>query len=384
LITINSVGNKPAPFVQARYSKLEYATSGSGPFVASCADGAGSENDVRETGRPAGERFIVISDTHFGDSSMLLDDRELVDRFTAVLSERGDVSELILLGDILDLWVKTPVPALRKARYFIESLSRLENVEKIIYVPGNHDHQMFLDAFRLEQDVRIMQGDLTAPRFMPARHYGETVISGLAHPSARPRFSMTYPFLVRDVGGREVVFAHGHHLDFYATSHGWARTFWLGRHIIKKRRRKATLHDIEMANIPFCGAMSMAPWVPELVSEGLRYYRIISFFSKLFRSDSLQESPLRDSLIRENYEEIAQLLPQLGHPRPACFIYGHTHRPGVGSLTGNGTVIANAGSWTRVEDEDVPTRTWIELDGDVKLYRLARSGAELLEAAAYE
>ncbi len=339
---------------------------------------------MREAGAAAPAKIVAISDTHFGDRSMLLDDAELVDRFTAVLSERGEISELILLGDILDLWVKTPVPALRKAHHLIEALSRLENVEKIIYVPGNHDHQMFLDAFRLEQDVRLMQGDLTAPKFMPARHYGETVISGLADPGARPRFSMTYPFLVRSVGGSEVVFAHGHHLDFYATSHGWARTFWLGRHIIKKRRRKATLHDIEMANIPFCGAMSMAPWVPELVNEGLRYYRIISFFSKLFRSESLQVSPLRDSLIRENYEEISQLLPQLGHPRPACFIYGHTHRPGVGSLPDSGVVIANTGSWTHVEDDEVPTRTWVELDGDVKLYRLARSGAELLEAVAVE
>lgn len=329
-------------------------------------------------------KIIAISDTHFGDASMLLDDERLVERLVGTIADRGDVSEVILLGDILDLWVKTTIPALRNARYFIDALSRLKNVKKVVYVPGNHDHQMFLDAFRLEQDVRIMQGDLTPMKFMPARQYGDTILSGLAHPGTKVHFSMTYPFLVRTVGGREVVFAHGHHLDFYATSHGWARTFWLGRHVMKKRRKKATLHDIEMANIPFCGAMSVAPWVPELVSEGLRYYRVINFFARLFRSESLQRSPLRDSLIKENYEEIGLLLPQLGHPRPACFIYGHTHRPGIGCLPGTSVVVANAGSWTRTEDEKVPSRTWVEVDGDVKLYSLTRGGGELLESVTLE
>jgi UDP-2,3-diacylglucosamine pyrophosphatase LpxH len=329
-------------------------------------------------------KIIAISDTHFGDSSSLLDKNSLVDRLAGVLADRGRVSELILLGDILDLWVKTSVPALRKARYFIDTLSRLENIERIVYVPGNHDHQMFLDAFRLEVDVRVMQGDLTIPRFMPARAYGETVISGLAHPKTKVHFSMTYPFIVREVAGKEVIFTHGHHLDFYAASHGWARTFWLGRHIINKRRKKATLHDIEMANIPFCGAMSTAPWVPELVNEGLRYYRIISFFSRLFRAKSLQQSPLRDSLIKDNYQEIRQLLPQLECPRPACFVFGHTHRPGMGRLPDSEVIIANTGSWTRTEDGEVPARTWVEVDGQVNLFSLTRSGDQLLETVSLE
>lgn len=328
------------------------------------------------------DRIVAISDTHFGDRSMLLDDRKLVDRLAGVLEGRGEISELILLGDIIDLWARTPVPALRKARYFIEAISGLGNIGKVTYVPGNHDHQMFLDAFRLEQDTRIARGDLSLPRFMPARHYGDTIISGLARPGSGARFSMTYPFVLRKPGGRDVLFSHGHHLDYYATSHGWARTFWLGRYIIRKRRGKATLHDIEMANIPFYGAMSAAPWVPELVEEGMRYYRVLSFFSRLFRSKSLRRSPLRDSLIRENYEEIGRLLPQLGHPRPACFVFGHTHRPGIGTLPGTSVKIANCGSWTRPEEGGVPSRTWVEVDEvDVKLYRLSRGGVELIDEA---
>jgi predicted phosphodiesterase len=333
----------------------------------------------RHKEEPAG-KIIAFSDTHFGDSTQMLNDPELVDRFVSLLAARGEISELILLGDIVDLWVKTTVPALRDARYFMDRLSMLENVERIVYIPGNHDHQMFLDAFRLEVDVRVMQGDLSIPKFMPAREYGETLIAGLAHHKSKTAFSMTYPFVVRIANGKEIIFTHGHHLDFYAASFGWAKTFWLGRHIIKKRKQGATLYDIEMANIPFCGAMSVAPWVPELVTEGLRYYHVMTFFARLVRSKPVQQSPLRDSLIRENYEEIRGLLPLLGHPEPGCFVFGHTHRPGIGRIPETGMVVANTGAWTENGDEEVPSQTWVEVDGTgtVRLFRLAADRAELL------
>ena len=193
---------------------------------------------------------------------------------------------------------------------------------------------------------------------------------------------MSYPFIVRNLGGHEVVFTHGHHLDFYASSFGWARTFWLGRCIIKKRRKKATLHDIEMANIPFCGAMSDLPWAPELVVKALRYYRIISFFGKLFRSKRLRKSPLRDSLIKDNYDEISLFLPQLERPSPACFVFGHTHRPGIGRNPKTGVLVANSGSWVKVDDEGVPLMTWLEVGSEVELYSLASGSIELIDHAS--
>ncbi|MDD5747836.1 MAG: metallophosphoesterase family protein [Actinomycetota bacterium] len=328
-----------------------------------------------------GEKILAISDTHFGDASQLLNDEETVEKFISMLSSRRELSEIILLGDILDLWVKTTVPALRCARAFIRRVSELESIKRITYVPGNHDHQMFMDAFRLEQDVRIMQGNLTTPRFQPARSYGETLLSALSSHGSKAQFSMVYPFVVREVTGRKVVFTHGHHLDFYASEFGWVKTFWFGRRVIKKRRKKATLHDIEMANVPFCGAMSSAPWVPELVSEALKYYHVITFFSKLFRSRRSQVSPLRDTLIRENYDEIQGLLPLLEITGASCFVFGHTHRPGMGRIQGSGLLVANTGAWTRGEDESIPAKTWVEIgaSGDVELYEM-KDGASSIVA----
>jgi UDP-2,3-diacylglucosamine pyrophosphatase LpxH len=331
----------------------------------------------RKKENPKG-KMVVISDTHFGDSSQLLDSSSLVDQLMEALASRGHISECILLGDVLDLWVKTRVPALKDARYFIESLSRLENLDRIVYVPGNHDHQVFMDGFRLEVDVKIMQGDLAIPRFMPSRHYENSIISGVADPDSKVEFSMAYPFIVREVNGKEVVLTHGHHLDFFDPDFGFARTFWLSKRIIKKRRKTATLHDIEMANLPFCGAMSMAPWVPELVEGGLRFYRLINFFARILRSRTMRRSILRDSLIRDNYDEIAGLLPLLGYSSPGCFVFGHTHRPGMGRLPDSHIAVANCGSWTTNEEDGYPNKTWLELDYDVKLYRLADNGPELM------
>jgi UDP-2,3-diacylglucosamine pyrophosphatase LpxH len=324
-------------------------------------------------------KIIAISDAHFGDETQLLDDRNLVDRLLTVLADRGPVSELVLLGDMVDLWVETLVPALRLARYFVEGLTGLENVARITYIPGNHDHDVFMNAFRSGLDHQILHGDLTTPKFMPSHTYERFALKGLAHPGSKTGFRMVYPFVVREANGKEVVFTHGHHLDFFdASFKGWFRTFWLSRHIIKKRRRSATLKDIEMANVPFYSGMSVVPWVPELVVEGLRFYRVINFFAKLLRTGSLLESPRRDTLIRENYDEIAMLLPLFGHPEPGCFVFGHTHRPGVGKIPGTAITVANTGSWVASEDPDVPTTTWVEVEHDVKLYRLGDEGPELM------
>ena len=107
-----------------------------------------------------------------------------------------------------------------------------------------------------------------------------------------------------------------------------------------------------------------------------------SHVAQVLHSERVRESPLRDSLIRENYDEIEQLLPQLSEPSPACFVYGHTHRPGMGKLPGTDTVVVNTGCWTRQEEPEVPSRTWVELDGDVKLMRLGVGGAETISSEA--
>lgn len=332
--------------------------------------------ETREESAPEG-RIVVISDTHFGDSAQVLNKGSMVDGLMEALAGRGPISELILLGDIFDLWVKTMIPALKDGRYFIESVSRLEGLGRVTYVPGNHDHQVFMNQFRLEMDVNVMQGNLSVPRFMPTRQYDDIPLRGLADPDSKVDFSMVYPYIVRQVNGKDVIFTHGHHLDFFDPDFGWARTFWLSKRMLKKRRKNATLRDIEITNLPFCGAMSMAPWVPEMVEGGIRFYQLINFFAKILQWNWMQKSVMRDTLIKDTYDEISGLLPMLGYPNPGCFVFGHTHRPGMGRLPDSYVAVANSGSWLANED-GIPYMTWLELGYDVKLFRLVDGREELM------
>lgn len=331
--------------------------------------------------KPVGGKIVIISDTHFGDASQLLNDAQLVNAFAGIVSGRGVVSELVLLGDIVDTWMKPLNIALKNAKYFMGKLCGLPNVVKVTYVPGNHDHQLFMDEYREEVARNIMAGSFTTPRFSPSRSYQGTTISYL-QPKPEYRFEMVYPFIVREINGKEVVMTHGHHLDYFDRTFWWARTFWLSRYIIGRRRKKKrgkepTLYEIETANLPFYGALSMTPGVPEIVESELRFYRILNFFNKLFHKRKLSLSPRRDTLIKDNYDEIEELLPLLGHPAPDCLVFGHTHRPGIGKIPGSGITVVNTGSWVS-QDDDVPYMTWVEIDYDAKLFRLKDGKAELM------
>jgi len=42
------------------------------------------------------------------------------------------------------------------------------------------------------------------------------ILTGLAHLWSKAHYPMTYPFTTVRVGGMDVMFTHGHNLDFYA------------------------------------------------------------------------------------------------------------------------------------------------------------------------
>ena len=333
----------------------------------------GNSNESADKGK-----IVALSDTHLGDHSELLIDSRLVDRLCDVLAGRGQIGELVLLGDVVDLWVNRETTALGRARYFIESICALPNITRIVYVPGNHDHQMFMFNFYDEMNRKVRAGDLSLPHFLPARSYPTTLLSGIAGDPRVKDFSMAYPFIVRRVAGRKVVLSHGHHLDFFDRSFGWARTYWLARYFIAarggKRKKKITLQELELANLPFYGAMAVTPWVPEIVIGELRFYSFINFFARLFRKGELKKGLRRDTLIQENYKQIGELLPLFDQADADCFVFGHTHRPGVGRVPDSSLVVGNTGSWVRQEGKDVPSMTWIELDDKMSLYQLTETG----------
>lgn len=65
----------------------------------------------------------------------------MVDRLMQEISIFGDgCDEVVLLGDIFDLWRVRPEKAIRDSVHFLKSLYDMDL--KIRYVVGNHDHHL--------------------------------------------------------------------------------------------------------------------------------------------------------------------------------------------------------------------------------------------------
>jgi hypothetical protein len=109
-------------------------------------------------------KAVAISDLHLGEPEGMLyyihEDPEsnLIKATVKKIIElsKGDsnfedgVEELILIGDIIELSEATPSEAYKNAQDFFDKLLEKVNVEKIIYIPGNHDHHFWVEL--LEKD----------------------------------------------------------------------------------------------------------------------------------------------------------------------------------------------------------------------------------------
>lgn len=340
-----------------------------------------SERFPAATNEPVTE-ITVISDTHFGDGEDIMSRAEEVDGLVETMAERGAGQRLVLLGDILDLWKSTLHDCIRAGEYFFRRISLLEGMREIVLVPGNHDHEILMYHYRRQVADALREGDLSPPPFEPVKRYADPFLKGLLHPDSEASMRVEYPYHLFDSGGKKVVLAHGHHLDFFASSFGCLKTFWLSRRILGRRMKKPTLKEIELTNLPFYGTLSLTPLVPEIVASEYRFYGAIRFLSRLARRPSMRESRLRDALIKDQYDEIGQLLTLFEHPEPDCFIFGHTHRAGMGRLPDRRTVVVNSGSWLERKSERVPTRTWVEIKRDVKLMSIGDGGSRILYSEA--
>ena len=103
-------------------------------------------------------RFLAISDTHLGEDTSLLTFpqgrqhlwRTLREFFGEPKKNPEDdynepftVQELILIGDIPDTALSSRSQIITHTNAFVQTLGSAANVEKCIYIPGNHDHTLW-------------------------------------------------------------------------------------------------------------------------------------------------------------------------------------------------------------------------------------------------
>lgn len=115
--------------------------------------------------------IIVVSDVHLAekadDPKVEEDDKKFADFLDYIASgPLKDGGELVLLGDIFDLWRRDFVNALMESEPIVSRLIDLGKKVGIHYVVGNHDYHMlqmstlFSDKFpfRVSKDFRLQDG----------------------------------------------------------------------------------------------------------------------------------------------------------------------------------------------------------------------------------
>ncbi|MBW2063348.1 MAG: metallophosphoesterase [Deltaproteobacteria bacterium] len=195
-------------------------------------------------------RYVCLSDTHFGEEDSLLTNlktastdtdpsqpspvmRQLVDCLRYLISENKNKKKptLILNGDILELALSTTNEAAMVFERFIELVMPKDNqlFERIIYIPGNHDHHLWEIARETQYTDHI--GGLDPSEYLPIPYHTTSMFVENT-PKPVPSYFLTrlvrrYPHLkdfvitvaypnlglIHEKDQRCVIFSHGHFIE---------------------------------------------------------------------------------------------------------------------------------------------------------------------------
>jgi len=267
----------------------------------------------------------VISDTHFGSTCSALSRRDNVDYLIWELWRYGDgIDEVVLLGDILDLWRVRMESAIRDATYFFRRLDELG--VRVSYVVGNHDHHMTIIRQELSLLERAARGEPFAV-YLPNLRWSMN-LAGL-------KMTFHYPTYEMLMGGRRLLFTHGHHLDGIKS---------LPVQIFEGIRRLSgepvLPADLERMMAYAYESIYRSCYLGEAVEIEESLWRVTSIFERV-RSGVLRT--LRYSPVESQYDAILRFIRERHPGRVDCFIYGDTHQAAIYRKDGD-LLVANAGS----------------------------------------
>jgi UDP-2,3-diacylglucosamine pyrophosphatase LpxH len=242
-------------------------------------------------------RIAVLSDTHFGDDLCTLVRRgarggpaEPGPGYAPLRQAVGHADYLVLLGDVIDFSVASYEDAYGAAKAFFVALQRDGLAREIVYVPGNHDFDIWnVVEHQVNVINQVKQGGLPRPfkRAVPGvidareRHprlrlpdvpsrpewhtartdYGglflDHITLGCPEGDGGPKgerltFDFAYPNLyLVTAEGESVLLTHGHYFDAYWTLLGeWAVR--LARDDLPQERPgELTVRELVGVNFPF-------------------------------------------------------------------------------------------------------------------------------------
>ncbi len=181
-------------------------------------------------------KAVVISDLHLGVNESLFYTQnqnrflETMTWLTKELSELGEIDELIFLGDLFDLSLSPYDILYADAKKFFERIAILKNVKEIVFIPGNHDHHLWVEHVEKDQIVgNIKNGktpnendyffrlvDSKYPQANDPNVYENDILLNYFIPASvsnPPVLSMKYANHLRQIGEKLYLFNHGHFLE---------------------------------------------------------------------------------------------------------------------------------------------------------------------------
>lgn len=277
----------------------------------------------------------------------------------------------MLLGDVFDFWQSPFADAVERARGFMAALFRLENVERMVYIPGNHDHHVFRMWYEEKVSRGLREGKLEPPELAIPLTDDCPVMTPLRPEDARVPLYFTYPMYQVQVGDKVVLLTHGHLLGFYERSVWAPKKHSRLSSLILNRSEKLELDDMETFISPYYEMTALSTLVPGVVEGRYWIYRVVNRTSKLWGvSKESRASFYRGTTVEENAVEIETLLDHFCAEMPDYFVFGHTHRAGRLKLPLSGTVAINSGCWVGGETEEESRKTLVEISERARLLRI--------------
>ena len=119
--------------------------------------------EIRTTHGGCATKVVVTSDHHLGYAGA---DKRAFNAFLDYIGEEGDVTHLVLLGDVVDMWRRDASGVFLENDDTVQKILALKSRLKVYYVAGNHDYhvlqlQNYFYIFEFRENPTLKDGQVT-------------------------------------------------------------------------------------------------------------------------------------------------------------------------------------------------------------------------------
>jgi UDP-2,3-diacylglucosamine pyrophosphatase LpxH len=124
-------------------------------------DTTGAHSFSAANGKPL--KLVIVSDIHLGYKNA---DKDSFNRFLDSLQSDKEITDLILLGDIVDMWRRDASGVFLENWDIVQKIISLKQKMRVHYVAGNHDyHVLYMRGhsypFSFTKSLKATDGDQT-------------------------------------------------------------------------------------------------------------------------------------------------------------------------------------------------------------------------------